>query len=40
MFKEIMINKFHLFQEHFLLKHNLNAVKYKAVKFNVILGFV
>jgi len=39
-FKEILINKFHLFHEHFLLIHYLNAVKYKAVKFNVILGFV
>ena len=40
MFKEILVNKFHLFHEHFLLIHYLNAVKYKAVKFNVILGFV
>jgi len=40
MFKEILINKFHLFHEHFLLIHYLNSVKYKAVKFNVILGFV
>jgi hypothetical protein len=40
MFKEILINKFHLFHEHFLLIHYLNAVKHKAVKFNVILGFV
>ena len=40
MFKEILINKFRLFHEHFLLIHYLNAVKYKAVKFNVILGFV
>jgi len=40
MFKEILINKFHLFHEHFLLKRYLNTVKYKAVKFNVILGFV
>jgi hypothetical protein len=40
MLKEILINKFHLFQEYFLLIHYLNAVKYKAVKFNVILGFV
>jgi len=40
MFKEIPINKFHLFHEYFLLIHYLNAVKYKAVKFNVILGFV
>ena len=39
-FKEILINKFHLFHEHFLLIRYLNAVKYKAVKFNVILGFV
>ena len=39
MFKEILINKFHLFHEHFLLIDYLNAVKYKAVKFNVILGF-
>jgi len=39
-FKEILINRFHLFHEHFLLIHYLNAVKYKAVKFNVILGFV
>jgi len=39
MFKEILINKFHLFHENFLLIHYLNAVKYKAVKFNVILGF-
>jgi len=40
MFKEILINKLHLFHEHFLLIHYLNAVKYKAVKFNVILGFI
>jgi len=40
MFKEILINKFHLFHEHFLLIHYVNAVKYEAVKFNVILGFV
>ena len=40
MFKDILINKFHLFHQHFLLIHYLNAVKYKAVKFNVILGFV
>ena len=40
MLKEILINKFHLFHEHFLLIHYLNAVKYKAVEFNVILGFV
>jgi hypothetical protein len=40
MLKEILINKFHLFHEHFLLTHYLNAVKYKAIKFNVILGFV
>jgi len=40
MFKEILINKFHLFHEHFLLIHYLNAVKYKAVKFDVILCFV
>ena len=40
MFKKILINKFHLFHEHCLLIHYLNAVKYKAVKFNVILGFV
>jgi len=40
MFKEILINKFRLFHEHFLLIHYLNAVKYRAVKFNVILGFV
>ena len=40
MFKEILVNKFHLFHEHFLLKHYLNAVKYKADKFNVILDFV
>jgi hypothetical protein len=38
MLKEILMNKFHLFHEHFLLIHYLNAVKYKAVKFNVILG--
>jgi hypothetical protein len=38
--KEILINKFHLFHEHFLLMHYLSAVKYKTVKFNVILGFV
>ena len=38
MFKEILINKYHLFHEHFLLIHYLNAVKYKTV--NVILGFV
>ena len=40
MFKEILINKYHLFHEHFLLTHYLNAVKYEAVKFNVILRFV
>jgi hypothetical protein len=40
MLKKILINNFHLFHEHFLLTHYLNAVKYKAVKFNVILGFV
>jgi len=40
MFREILIINFHLFHEHFLLIHYLNAVKYKAVKFNVILGFV
>jgi len=40
MFKEILINKVHLFHEHFLLIYYLNAVKYKAVKFNVILDFV
>jgi len=40
MFKEILINKFHLFHEHFLLIHYLNAVKYKAVTFSVIVGFV
>jgi len=40
LFKEILINNFHLFQEHFLLIHYLNAVKYTTVKFNVILGFV
>jgi len=40
LFKEILINKFHLFHEHFLLIHYLNAVKYKAVKFNVIQGFI
>ena len=40
MFKEILIHNFHLFHEHFLSIHYLNAVKYKAVKFNVILGFV
>jgi len=40
MFKEIPINKFHLFHEHFLLIHYLIAVKYKAADFNVILGFV
>ena len=28
MFKEILINKFHLFHEHFPLIHYLNAVKY------------
>ena len=39
MFKEILINKFHLFHEYFLLIHNLNAVKYKIFKFNVLLGF-
>ena len=39
MFKEILINKFHLFHEHFILIHYLNAVKYKAVKLNVILSF-
>jgi len=38
--KEILIKKFHLFHEYFLLIHNLNAVKYKVVKFNVILDFV
>ena len=40
MFKEIVINKFHLFHEYFLLIHYLNAVKYKEIQFNVILGFV
>jgi hypothetical protein len=40
MLKEILINKFHLFHKHFLLIHYLNVVKYKTVKFNVILGFV
>ena len=40
MFKEIPINKFHLFHEYFLLLHYLNAVKYKSVKFNVIQGFI
>jgi hypothetical protein len=40
MLKEILINKFHLFHEYFLLIHYLNAVKYKAIKFNVILDFV
>ena len=40
MFKEILINKFHSFHEYFLLIHYLNVVKYKAVKFNVILGFI
>ena len=40
MLEEMMIKKFRLFHEHFLLIHYLNAVKYKAVKFNVILGFV
>ena len=40
MLKGILINKFHLFHEQFLLIHYLNAVKYKAVKFNVILGFI
>jgi len=40
MSKEILSYKFHLFHENFLLIHYLNAVKYKAVKFNVILGFV
>ena len=40
MFKEILINKFHLYREYFLLIRYLNAVKYKAVKINVILGFV
>jgi len=40
MFKEILINNFHLFHDLFLLIHYLNAVKYKAVKFNVIQGFV
>ena len=38
MFKEILINKFHLFHEHLI--HYLNVLKYEAVKFNVILGFV
>jgi hypothetical protein len=40
MLKEILINKFHLFHEHFLLIHYLNVVKYISVKFNVILDFV
>jgi hypothetical protein len=40
MLKEILINKFHLYHEHFLLMHYLNVVKYKTVKFNVIVGFV
>ena len=31
MFKEILIDKFHLFHEHFLLIHYLNAVKYTAL---------
>jgi len=31
MFKGILINTFHLFHEHFLLIHYLNAVKYEAV---------
>ena len=39
MLKEILINKFHLFHKLFLI-HYSNAVKYKAVMFNVILGFV
>ena len=38
--KEILMNKFHLFHEHFLLILYLNAVKYKEFKFNVILGLV
>jgi len=40
MFKKILINKFHFFHERFLSVHYLNVVKYKAVKFNVIIGFV
>jgi len=35
MFKEILINKFHLFHEYFLLIHYLKAVKYKVVNFNL-----
>ena len=37
MFKEILINKFHLFHEHFLLIHYLNAVKYKTVIIIIII---
>jgi hypothetical protein len=40
MFKEILINKFRLFHEYFLLIHYLNAVNIKQLKFNVILGFI
>ena len=40
MLEEILIQNFHLFQEHFLLIHYLNAVKYKGGKFNFILVFV
>jgi len=40
MFKEILIKTLHLFHEYFILIHYLNVVKYKAVKFNVIVGFV
>ena len=40
MLKEILINKFHLFHKQFLLMHYLNAVKYKAVKLDVIVGFI
>jgi len=38
--KEILFNMFHQFHENFLLIHYFNEVKYKAVQFNVILGFV
>ena len=40
MFKEILINKSHLFHEQFRLILYVNVVKYKTINFNVILGFV
>jgi len=40
MFKEILITSSIYFMNILFLIHYLNAVKYKAVNFNVILGFV